>query len=302
MVTIFFVSQHSTLIPLSHTLISAAGNHSPPKMGRTPCCSKVGLHRGAWSSDEDKLLIDHIQTHGEGQWRALPSKAGMIISLIDVDWLLRCGKSCRLRWMNYLRPGIKRGNFTSDENDVISRLHSLHGNRWSLIATELPGRTDNEIKNHWNAHLRKALENAGDHHPQVMKTNKKVKKKRKSVNQNEEKSKKVKLDQSPPSSSSSSSSVSLSKNENSDCGMVSGASSSCIMDLGDVDFDFSWSNWTPLLEVEGTSTMDCKQDEDFLMDGCDLLMSKDDERLMVEKLYHEYLNLLNHEDEEVIAN
>lgn len=71
--------------------------------------------------------------------------------------LLRCGKSCRLRWMNYLRPDIKRGNITSDEDDLIIRLHSLLGNRWSLIAGRLPGRTDNEIKNYWNTHLSKRL-------------------------------------------------------------------------------------------------------------------------------------------------
>nr|QWM97876.1 R2R3-MYB transcription factor [Toona sinensis] len=117
-------------------------------MGRTPCCSKVGLLRGPWSVKEDKLLINCIQTHGEGHWRDLPKKAG----------LLRCGKSCRLRWMNYLRPDIKRGNITSDEEDLILRLHSLLGNRWSLIAKRLPGRTDNEIKNYWNSHLSKRIE------------------------------------------------------------------------------------------------------------------------------------------------
>ena len=71
--------------------------------------------------------------------------------------LLRCGKSCRLRWMNYLRPDIKRGNITPDEDDLIIRLHSLLGNRWSLIAKRLPGRTDNEIKNYWNSHLSKRV-------------------------------------------------------------------------------------------------------------------------------------------------
>ncbi|KAL2547595.1 transcription factor MYB [Forsythia ovata] len=120
-------------------------------MGRSPCCTKVGLHRGTWSSKEDTLLTNYIQQHGEGQWRSLPNKAG----------LLRCGKSCRLRWMNYLRPGIKRGNITPDEEDLITRLHSLLGNRWSLIAGRLPGRTDNEIKNHWNTHLLKKLKNSG---------------------------------------------------------------------------------------------------------------------------------------------
>ncbi|VFQ83086.1 unnamed protein product [Cuscuta campestris] len=120
-------------------------------MGRAPCCSKEGLKKGPWSTKEDSLLTNYIQQHGEGQWRALPKKAG----------LLRCGKSCRLRWMNYLRPGIKRGNFTTDEEDLIVRLHSLLGNRWSLIAGRLPGRTDNEIKNYWNTHLVKKLKSSG---------------------------------------------------------------------------------------------------------------------------------------------
>ncbi|KAJ1429467.1 SANT/Myb domain [Sesbania bispinosa] len=112
-------------------------------MGRAPCCSKVGLHKGPWTPREDALLTKYIQAHGEGQWKSLPKKAG----------LLRCGKSCRLRWMNYLRPDIKRGNITAEEDDLIIRMHSLLGNRWSLIAGRLPGRTDNEIKNYWNTHL-----------------------------------------------------------------------------------------------------------------------------------------------------
>ncbi|KAK8509692.1 hypothetical protein V6N13_093545 [Hibiscus sabdariffa] len=120
-------------------------------MGRAPCCSKVGLHRGPWTPGEDTLLVKYIQAHGEGHWRSLPKNAG----------LLRCGKSCRLRWMNYLRPDIKRGNITADEDDLIIRLHSLLGNRWSLIAGRLPGRTDNEIKNYWNTHLSKRLFSQG---------------------------------------------------------------------------------------------------------------------------------------------
>ncbi|CAB4280244.1 unnamed protein product [Prunus armeniaca] len=116
-------------------------------MGRAPCCSKVGLHRGSWTAREDALLIQYIQSHGEGHWSSLPMKAG----------LLRCGKSCRLRWMNYLRPDIKRGNITPEEDDLIVRLHALLGNRWSLIAGRLPGRTDNEIKNYWNTHIAKRL-------------------------------------------------------------------------------------------------------------------------------------------------
>ncbi|GAB4836950.1 hypothetical protein Ancab_001862 [Ancistrocladus abbreviatus] len=116
-------------------------------MGRIPCCSKEGLNRGAWTAVEDKVLTAYITAHGEGNWRSLPKRAG----------LKRCGKSCRLRWLNYLRPDIKRGNISPDEEDLINRLHKLLGNRWSLIAGRLPGRTDNEIKNYWKTTLSKKL-------------------------------------------------------------------------------------------------------------------------------------------------
>ncbi|KAF8079515.1 hypothetical protein N665_1021s0010 [Sinapis alba] len=116
-------------------------------MGRSPCCDENGLKKGPWTQEEDEKLIDHIQKHGHGSWRALPKQAG----------LNRCGKSCRLRWTNYLRPDIKRGNFTEEEEETIINLHSLLGNKWSSIAGNLPGRTDNEIKNYWNTHLRKKL-------------------------------------------------------------------------------------------------------------------------------------------------
>ncbi|XP_073013521.1 transcription factor MYB1-like [Typha latifolia] len=116
------------------------------KMVRKECCPG-GLNKGAWTSHEDKLLSDYITAHGLGRWRSVPANAG----------LNRCGKSCRLRWLNYLRPDIKRGNITKEEEDLIVRLHNLLGNRWSLIAGRLPGRTDNEIKNYWNTYLRKKV-------------------------------------------------------------------------------------------------------------------------------------------------
>ncbi|KAG0520272.1 hypothetical protein BDA96_08G059800 [Sorghum bicolor] len=116
-------------------------------MGRSPCCEKAHTNKGAWTKEEDQRLVAYIKAHGEGCWRSLPKAAG----------LLRCGKSCRLRWINYLRPDLKRGNFTHEEDELIIKLHQILGNKWSLIAGRLPGRTDNEIKNYWNTHIKRKL-------------------------------------------------------------------------------------------------------------------------------------------------
>ncbi|KAG6753514.1 hypothetical protein POTOM_043583 [Populus tomentosa] len=153
-------------------------------MGRVPCCDKDGVKKGPWTPEEDQLLVQYIQKHGLGCWRSLPKNAG----------LLRCGKSCRLRWTNYLRPDIKRGPFSPAEEATIVHLHGMLGNNpsktvsverslygdkpdlgykrfllilpdihelWAYMASQLPGRTDNEIKNFWNTHLKKRLTSIG---------------------------------------------------------------------------------------------------------------------------------------------
>ncbi|KAK8287891.1 hypothetical protein V6Z12_D07G088100 [Gossypium hirsutum] len=107
--------------------------------------SSLRVRKGAWTEEEDLLLKKCIEKYGEGKWHQVPARAG----------LNRCRKSCRLRWLNYLKPNIKRGYFAADEVDLIIRLHNLLGNRWSLIAGRLPGRTANDVKNYWNTHLLK---------------------------------------------------------------------------------------------------------------------------------------------------
>ncbi|KAL9672719.1 hypothetical protein QQ045_028971 [Rhodiola kirilowii] len=136
-------------------------------MARSPCrddhdhnssssksSSEVALKKGPWTPEEDIILVSYVQQHGASNWRSVPAKTG----------LLRCSKSCRLRWTNYLRPGIKRGNFTEQEQKMIIHLQALLGNRWAAIASYLPERTDNDIKNYWNTHLKKKLKHYSNDH------------------------------------------------------------------------------------------------------------------------------------------
>ncbi|KAJ8430908.1 hypothetical protein Cgig2_008411 [Carnegiea gigantea] len=148
-------------------------------MGKAPCCDKARVKKGPWSAEEDTLLMNFIARFGNGgNWISLPRKAG----------LNRCGKSCRLRWLNYLRPDIKHGGFTEEEGHIIYNLYNIIGSRhfdkvikpinlhsiqnfmpsaklinqswasrWSVIASNLPGRTDNDVKNYWHTKLKKKI-------------------------------------------------------------------------------------------------------------------------------------------------
>ncbi|ESW17345.1 hypothetical protein PHAVU_007G231800 [Phaseolus vulgaris] len=108
--------------------------------------------KGPWTAEEDRLLVEYVRLHGEGRWNSVSRLAG----------LKRNGKSCRLRWVNYLRPDLKRGQITPQEESIIVELHARWGNRWSTIARSLPGRTDNEIKNYWRTHFKKKAKSPSD--------------------------------------------------------------------------------------------------------------------------------------------
>ncbi|KAK8588183.1 hypothetical protein V6N13_087129 [Hibiscus sabdariffa] len=106
---------------------------------------EMDVRKGPWTEEEDSVLKAYVNIHGEGRWNSVARLSG----------LRRTGKSCRLRWLNYMRPEIKRGNISLEEQLLILQLHSRWGNRWSKIAQHLPGRTDNEIKNYWRTRVQK---------------------------------------------------------------------------------------------------------------------------------------------------
>lgn len=118
---------------------------SPDEASGGDLGESVPLKKGPWTSAEDVILMDYVMTHGEGNWNAVQRHSG----------LARCGKSCRLRWANHLRPDLKKGAFTPEEERRILELHAKMGNKWARMAAELPGRTDNEIKNYWNTRIKR---------------------------------------------------------------------------------------------------------------------------------------------------
>ncbi|XP_010266746.1 PREDICTED: transcription factor GAMYB isoform X2 [Nelumbo nucifera] len=120
-----------------------------PSIDDSSCGRTMGggvvLKKGPWTSAEDAILVDYVKKHGEGNWNAVQKHSG----------LFRCGKSCRLRWANHLRPNLKKGAFSQEEERMIIELHAKMGNKWARMAAHLPGRTDNEIKNYWNTRIKR---------------------------------------------------------------------------------------------------------------------------------------------------
>ncbi|XP_018462123.2 transcription factor MYB65 isoform X2 [Raphanus sativus] len=131
---------------------SIYNNESPSTADNNGCTSSRGgkgsvlnLKKGPWTSTEDGVLIDYVKRHGEGNWNNVQKHTS----------LARCGKSCRLRWANHLRPNLKKGAFSKEEEQVIVEMHARMGNKWAQMAELLPGRTDNEIKNYWNTRIKR---------------------------------------------------------------------------------------------------------------------------------------------------
>lgn len=135
------------LVVYGNVAASASASASASATGATEqATEEVGtLKKGPWTSAEDAILVEYVKKHGEGNWNAVQKHSG----------LSRCGKSCRLRWANHLRPNLRKGAFTTEEERKILELHAKLGNKWARMAAQLPGRTDNEIKNYWNTRIKR---------------------------------------------------------------------------------------------------------------------------------------------------
>ncbi|XP_073156938.1 transcription factor MYB101 [Henckelia pumila] len=125
--------------------MASNGSSCSRKSSSTAVNNRNTLKKGPWTVSEDTILVEYVKKHGEGNWNAVQRNSG----------LMRCGKSCRLRWANHLRPNLKKGAFSAEEERLIVELHAKLGNKWARMAAQLPGRTDNEIKNYWNTRFKR---------------------------------------------------------------------------------------------------------------------------------------------------
>ncbi|KAF8380544.1 hypothetical protein HHK36_028031 [Tetracentron sinense] len=102
---------------------------------------EVVMRKGPWMTEEDEILMDYVKKYGPRDWSSIRFKG----------LLPRTGKSCRLRWVNKLKPDLKTGcKFSAEEERVVIDLQARFGNKWARIATYLVGRTDNDVKNFWS--------------------------------------------------------------------------------------------------------------------------------------------------------
>ncbi|XP_012092400.3 transcription factor MYB4 [Jatropha curcas] len=202
------------------------------------------LKKGTWSPEEDRKLVAYINRYGIWNWNEMPKAAG----------LSRSGKSCRLRWMNYLRPDIKRGNFSKEEDETILTLHEMLGNSWSAIAKKMPGRTDNEIKNHWHTLLKKRLRN----NYSVQKSE--ADPKHQNYSENASNSSSSSLTPSASDITSSSSSINLEENNNS---LLSEYSMELVQDNGLMNTDQMWLQDSSIHGCEGTEYSLVRTDNDL---------------------------------------
>ena len=144
-----YLVQHTSSRMQWQTISIFISGHTPQQiMNRWNKVINPSLVKGSWSKQEDQILTNWVKENGEIHW----TKAASLLKG-------RTGKQCRERWMNCLKPEIRKAEWTPEEDELIIRLQKQIGNKWAKISEKLPGRTDNSVKNRWNSVLKKRLNN-----------------------------------------------------------------------------------------------------------------------------------------------
>jgi hypothetical protein len=124
------------------------GNRSPSQVAaRWEKCLDPRLAKGAFTEQEDRIIIKYVEQNGAQNWPALSDILAK-----------RSPKQCRERWCNHLSPSVSHIAWTRDEDALIFDNYQQIGPKWSMIARALPGRTDNAVKNRWNSSISKRVQ------------------------------------------------------------------------------------------------------------------------------------------------
>lgn len=113
---------------------------------------KMKIQKRSWTQEEDTALLALIKLIGVGKWQQITQALE-----IDYEIMGRTGKQCRERWLNHLHPDVNKGPWSQEEETQLFLLRKAFGHKWKQIAENMPGRTDNEVKNHFYKKVRKNL-------------------------------------------------------------------------------------------------------------------------------------------------
>ncbi|ETW07467.1 hypothetical protein, variant 1 [Aphanomyces invadans] len=127
-----------------------AGRNHTQCLQRWTKVLKPGLIKGHWTPEEDAKLRTLV-AEGRKNW-------GQVASHIPG----RTSKQCRERWCNHLDPNINKGNYTREEDQLIVDMQAKLGNRWSVIAQQLSGRTEDAVKIRWKSLMRTRRSSRGN--------------------------------------------------------------------------------------------------------------------------------------------